>query len=183
MNVLVLNCGSSSAKFAVINATSGKELISGIAQRLGSAHASLDWKIDGQPVPHEELLSFCLLMFMAGLDTVSIQLAYSFHHLATHPADRARLVVIRDVAECFAVDHHGGSVIAGPQTNDRQEREAAVVGGPAAADAQLLGDPVEEHRPQLPRRARAALLHGRVGALLHGDAEAREARGADRPPE
>ena len=54
--------------------------------------AALDWKIDGQPVPHEELLSFCLLMFMAGLDTVSIQLAYSFHHLATHPADRARLV-------------------------------------------------------------------------------------------
>jgi acetate kinase len=48
MNVLVLNCGSSSAKFAVINATTGKELISGIAQRLGSAHASLDWKIDGQ---------------------------------------------------------------------------------------------------------------------------------------
>jgi len=48
MNVLVLNCGSSSAKFAVINSTSGKELISGIAQRLGSAHASLDWKIDGQ---------------------------------------------------------------------------------------------------------------------------------------
>src|SRR5512138_3619487 len=48
MNVLVLNCGSSSAKFAVINSTDGKELISGIAQRLGSAHASLDWKIDGQ---------------------------------------------------------------------------------------------------------------------------------------
>jgi len=48
MNVLVLNCGSSSAKFAVINAENGKELISGIAQRLGSAHASLDWKIEGQ---------------------------------------------------------------------------------------------------------------------------------------
>jgi acetate kinase len=48
MNVLVLNCGSSSAKFAVINSMDGKELISGIAQRLGSAHASLDWKIEGQ---------------------------------------------------------------------------------------------------------------------------------------
>jgi acetate kinase len=48
MNVLVLNCGSSSAKFAVINSATGLELISGIAQRLGSAHASLDWKIDGQ---------------------------------------------------------------------------------------------------------------------------------------
>jgi cytochrome P450 len=30
-------------------------------------------------------------MFMAGLDTVSIQLSYSFWHLATHPADRVRI--------------------------------------------------------------------------------------------
>src|SRR5574341_1043861 len=48
MNVLVLNCGSSSAKFAVISSANGQELASGIAQRLGSAHASLDWKIDGK---------------------------------------------------------------------------------------------------------------------------------------
>ncbi|WP_242345198.1 acetate/propionate family kinase [Anaeromyxobacter terrae] len=47
MNILVLNCGSSSAKFAVIDSTSGLERISGIAQRLDSAHASLDWKLEG----------------------------------------------------------------------------------------------------------------------------------------
>ncbi len=47
MNVLVLNCGSSSAKFAVIDSESGKEAISGIAQRLGSEHATVDWKMDG----------------------------------------------------------------------------------------------------------------------------------------
>jgi acetate kinase len=48
MNVLVLNCGSSSAKFAVIDAATGRERISGIAQRLGSPHASLEWTIDRQ---------------------------------------------------------------------------------------------------------------------------------------
>ena len=48
MNVLVLNCGSSSAKFAVIDAASSRELLSGIAQRLGTPQASLDWKRDGQ---------------------------------------------------------------------------------------------------------------------------------------
>jgi acetate kinase len=48
MNVLVLNCGSSSAKFAVIDAVNGQELVSGIAQRLGSAQASLDFKVDGR---------------------------------------------------------------------------------------------------------------------------------------
>ncbi len=47
MNILVLNCGSSSAKFAVIDAASGEERISGIAQRLGSPSASLDWKFAG----------------------------------------------------------------------------------------------------------------------------------------
>jgi cytochrome P450 len=52
---------------------------------------SMKWEIDGVPIPHEELLSFCLLMFMAGLDTVTIQLDYSFWHLATHPEDRRRL--------------------------------------------------------------------------------------------
>ena len=48
MNVLVLNCGSPAAKFAVIDAASRVERISGLAQCLGSSQSSLDWKIDGQ---------------------------------------------------------------------------------------------------------------------------------------
>ena len=43
MNVLVLNCGSSSAKFAVIDPADSTERISGLAQRLGSPQATLDW--------------------------------------------------------------------------------------------------------------------------------------------
>jgi len=48
MSVLVLNCGSSSAKFAVIDPVTSREDISGIAQRLGSPEASLDWKRNGK---------------------------------------------------------------------------------------------------------------------------------------
>jgi acetate kinase len=48
VNVLVLNCGSSSAKFAVIDPGDGRELASGVAQRLGTPAASLDWKLDGK---------------------------------------------------------------------------------------------------------------------------------------
>jgi acetate kinase len=48
MNVLVLNCGSSSAKFAVIDSTTGREFVSGIAQRLGTAQATLDFKVEGR---------------------------------------------------------------------------------------------------------------------------------------
>ena len=38
---------------------------------------ALGWKIDGEPIPDKDLLEFCLLMFMAGLDTVAAQLTYS----------------------------------------------------------------------------------------------------------
>jgi len=53
---------------------------------------ALSWRIDGDLVPDQDLLSFYLLMFMAGLDTVTAELAYGFMHLATHPEDRQRLL-------------------------------------------------------------------------------------------
>jgi cytochrome P450 len=53
--------------------------------------AATTWTIEGKPIPDSDLLSFCLLMFMAGLDTVAMQLSYSMYHLGSNPADRARL--------------------------------------------------------------------------------------------
>jgi cytochrome P450 len=53
---------------------------------------ALTWTIDGKPVSEADLLSLCLLMFMAGLDTVTCQLGWAFWHLATHDEDRKRLV-------------------------------------------------------------------------------------------
>jgi cytochrome P450 len=50
------------------------------------------FEIDGQRVSDDDLLSMCLLLFMAGLDTVAMQLSYSMMHLATHDDDRRRLV-------------------------------------------------------------------------------------------
>jgi cytochrome P450 len=52
---------------------------------------ALSWTIDGEPISDEDMMAFCLLMFMAGLDTVATQLGYSFLHLATHPDDRRRI--------------------------------------------------------------------------------------------
>ncbi|MGD9794594.1 MAG: cytochrome P450 [Acidimicrobiia bacterium] len=52
----------------------------------------LQARMDGEPIPEHDVLAFCLLMFMAGLDTVAAQLTYSFWHLATHVDDRNRLV-------------------------------------------------------------------------------------------
>lgn len=47
-SILVINCGSSSLKFAVINPKTEEEKISGIAERLGSSEALLRWKINGE---------------------------------------------------------------------------------------------------------------------------------------
>ncbi len=46
-NILIINCGSSSLKFAVINPSSGEEFINGIAERLGEAEAFIRWKFQG----------------------------------------------------------------------------------------------------------------------------------------
>jgi cytochrome P450 len=54
--------------------------------------AAVSWSIDGAPVSDDDLLGCMLLLFMAGLDTVASQLSYTFHHLAGHPSDRARMV-------------------------------------------------------------------------------------------
>jgi len=48
MTVLVLNCGSSSVRFAVIDTSRRLERLSGRAQDLLSPRASIDWQIDGQ---------------------------------------------------------------------------------------------------------------------------------------
>lgn len=53
---------------------------------------SLTWRIDEQPIPVEDLLSMYLLMFQAGMDTVSSQLAYMWWHLAQFPDDRRRII-------------------------------------------------------------------------------------------
>lgn len=47
-DVIVLNCGSSSVKFAIINAETGEAGLSGIAESLGNQDASLSYKIDGK---------------------------------------------------------------------------------------------------------------------------------------
>ncbi|MGH3492949.1 MAG: cytochrome P450, partial [Sciscionella sp.] len=54
--------------------------------------AAATWEIDGAPIPDEDILNCLLLLFMAGLDTVAGEASYAMHHLATHRADRARIV-------------------------------------------------------------------------------------------
>lgn len=49
-NVLVINCGSSSLKFAVMDSESGSEALTGLAERLGNDGACITFKYDGQKI-------------------------------------------------------------------------------------------------------------------------------------
>ncbi len=47
-NILVINCGSSSIKFALVNEAHSDFVISGLAERLGSPDAQLHWQRGGE---------------------------------------------------------------------------------------------------------------------------------------
>jgi len=50
------------------------------------------WEIDGAPIPDTDVLSLCMLMLLAGMDTVAAQLSYMFYTLATQPELRQKIV-------------------------------------------------------------------------------------------
>jgi cytochrome P450 len=52
----------------------------------------LEARIDGEPISREDILTICHTLMTAGLDTTRSLLGYMFHHLATHEADRQRLI-------------------------------------------------------------------------------------------
>lgn len=49
-------------------------------------------ELDGRRLTYEELMSIAYLLFIAGLDTVTASLSFSFWHLAQSPEDRASIV-------------------------------------------------------------------------------------------
>ncbi len=110
MNVLVLNCGSSSAKFAVIDPSTSHQAIAGIAQRLGSPDATCDWVVDGtrqsRPIPgaaHEEALrAVVALLREMGLADSIVGVGHRVVHGGARFASSMRLTpeVIAKVEEC-----------------------------------------------------------------------------------
>ncbi|OFB37125.1 hypothetical protein BA059_20600 [Mycolicibacterium sp. (ex Dasyatis americana)] len=64
---------------------------------------ALNFEFDGQPVSEPDLLALCLLMFLAGLDTVTHTLTYAMLHLARNPADR-QLICTDATAVASAVE-------------------------------------------------------------------------------
>ena len=80
--VLVLNCGSSSLKFAIIDALNGDEYLSGLAECFHLPEARIKWKMDGSKqeaalgagAAHSEALNFIVNTILAQKPELSAQL-------------------------------------------------------------------------------------------------------------
>ena len=99
--VLLLNCGSSSIKYKVIDADSEKVVATGIIQRIGEESGTLDHKLDGETVHvdrgfpnHARALNYLVRVFNAhGPDLESIR---AVGHRTVHGGDRFRSTVVID---------------------------------------------------------------------------------------
>jgi cytochrome P450 len=62
----------------------------------------LSWELEGEPAPDDALVNCCVLLFLAGLDTVAMSLSFMMLHLATNAADRAHVAQIARSGESMA---------------------------------------------------------------------------------
>jgi cytochrome P450 len=53
--------------------------------------SALSLEVDGRKWSTEEVFGFCFNLFVGGLDTVTANLGFIFHHLATHPEHQQEL--------------------------------------------------------------------------------------------
>lgn len=102
--VLVLNCGSSSLKFAIIDAANGEEHLSGLAECFSLPEARIKWKMDGSKheealgagAAHSEALNFIVNTILAQKPELSNSLTAIGHRIVHGGEQFTQSVVITD---------------------------------------------------------------------------------------
>ncbi len=101
-HVLVLNCGSSSLKFAIVDAENGDEHLTGLAECLHLPEARIKWKLDGKHeaqlgsgAAHDEALSFIVDTILASKPELSEALA-AVGHRVVHGGEKFTQSVLID---------------------------------------------------------------------------------------
>ncbi|WP_434359425.1 acetate kinase [Parasalinivibrio latis] len=110
--VLVLNCGSSSLKFAIVDPQNGEEHLSGLAECLHLPEARIKWKLDGKHeaqlgagAAHQEALSFIVDTILASKPELKESLA-AIGHRVVHGGEKftaSALInedVLKGIEEC-----------------------------------------------------------------------------------
>ncbi|WP_076539985.1 acetate kinase [Shewanella sp. UCD-KL21] len=102
--VLVLNCGSSSLKFAVIDAVSGDDYISGLAECFGLEDSRIKWKVNGAKneaslgafTAHREAVEFIVKDILAGQPELAAQIQAIGHRIVHGGEKYSRSVIITE---------------------------------------------------------------------------------------
>ncbi|QBF84356.1 acetate kinase [Shewanella maritima] len=102
--VLVLNCGSSSLKFAVIGAESGEEHISGLAECFGLEDSRIKWKFNGAKneaslgafTAHREAVEFIVDKILAEHPQLAENIQAIGHRIVHGGEKFTRSVIITD---------------------------------------------------------------------------------------
>lgn len=102
--VLVLNCGSSSLKFAILNPSNGDEYLSGLAECFHLPEARIKWKLDsskqeaplGAGAAHSEALNFIVKTILAQKPELSAQIAAIGHRIVHGGEKLTESVVITE---------------------------------------------------------------------------------------
>ncbi|MDE9464079.1 acetate kinase [Xenorhabdus bovienii] len=102
--VLVLNCGSSSLKFAIINPANGEEYLSGLAECFGLPEARIKWKMDGAKneaalgagAAHSEALNFIVNTILSEKPELSAQISAIGHRIVHGGEKFTSSVIITD---------------------------------------------------------------------------------------
>ncbi|MBR9726954.1 acetate kinase [Shewanella intestini] len=102
--VLVLNCGSSSLKFAVIGATTGEEHISGLAECFGLEDSRIKWKLNGAKhdaslgafTAHREAVEFIVNQILSTQPELAAQIEAVGHRIVHGGEKFTRSMIITD---------------------------------------------------------------------------------------
>ncbi|KFZ37960.1 acetate kinase [Shewanella mangrovi] len=114
--VLVLNCGSSSLKFAVMDALTGEEQVSGLAECFGLEDSRIKWKYNGEKqevalgafTAHREAVEFIVKDILGPLPELASQILAVGHRIVHGGEKFTRSVIIDDsvidgIEECASL--------------------------------------------------------------------------------
>lgn len=109
--VLVLNCGSSSLKFAIIDALTGDDQISGLAECFGLEDAKIKWKVNGVKQEaslgafsaHREAVEFIVKDVLGANAEIASQI-HAIGHRVVHGGEKFTKSVIIDESVIHGIE-------------------------------------------------------------------------------
>ncbi|UNB74906.1 acetate kinase [Escherichia coli] len=134
--VLVLNCGSSSLKFAILDAVNGDEYLSGLAECFHLPEARIKWKMDGSKqeaelgagAAHSEALNFIVNTILAQKPELSGAAPTAIGHRIVHGGEKYTSSAVIDESVIHGIkDAASFAPLHNPGSPDRYRRSSEIL--------------------------------------------------------